>query len=111
MTTEKKGRCQATLKRTSRADSTPRRKWVRVLGAFLTRRSLNRIEAARELGDVCLPSTVAALQERRISILRRLETIPGFAGLPSRLMRYRLDRAPENVRLARAVLKAQVAAR
>lgn len=58
----------------------PARKWERVLAAFLTGRSFNRFEAARELRDWCLPSTVAELQARGIQIARKDETVPGAFG-------------------------------
>src|SRR5690606_15459193 len=67
--------------------STPS-KWQRVLVAFLTGRSFNRFEAARELHDHCLHSTASTIQAKGIRIYRREETIPGYQGIPTRCCRY-----------------------
>lgn len=84
----------------------PPKKWARVLRAFLTGRSYNRFESERELSDHCLHSTVSGLQARGVSILRHGESVPGFAGLPTQVMRYQIDRAPENITRAIALLNA-----
>jgi hypothetical protein len=68
------------------------RKWRRVLGALLDGRTLNRFEAARELRDHVLPTTVSQLEQRGLTILRKEETIPGAFG-PVRCARYWLDPA------------------
>lgn len=69
----------------------PTKKWERVLAAFACGRSLNRFEAERELHDHCLHSTVSAIQEKGVSILRHDEIVPGFQGSPTHVMRYRLS--------------------
>lgn len=56
------------------------RKWQRVLRAFLSGRSLNRWEAARDLRDWCLHSTVADLEARGVRIARKSEVVPGQFG-------------------------------
>lgn len=56
------------------------RKWARVLSAFASGRSINRFEAARELRDWCLPSTVSELEKKDLTILRKSETVPGSFG-------------------------------
>lgn len=80
--------------------ATPR-KWQRVLRAFVDGRSLNRWEAARELRDWCLHSTVSELQGRGVKILRREEKVPGAFG-PVRCCRYWI--APEALQRARELL-------
>lgn len=85
------------------SQSTPRpKKWARVLRAMLNGRSLNRFEATRDLNDWCLHSTVARLQTRGVTILRREETVAGYAGNPTRVMRYWL--APESRQMAEELL-------
>lgn len=68
----------------------PETKWQRILRVFLEGRSLHRFEAER-LGDHVLHSTVARLQSRGVTILRHEETVTGYAGYPTRVMRYWLD--------------------
>ncbi len=85
------------------------RKWQRVLEAFLTGRSYNRFESERELSDHCLPTTAATLQRMGVTIARCDEVIPGFQGNPTRCSRYWLDRAPDNVARAIALLNAPAA--
>lgn len=80
----------------------PPLKWQRVLGAFLAGRSYNRFEAERDLNDHTLPSTVSSLQEMGVTILRRMETVPGYMGCPTEVMRYWL--APESQQRARVLL-------
>lgn len=77
-------------------------KLQRILAELAKGRSLNRFEAER-LGDHCLHSTVSAI-ERRYGILveRCDETVRGFGGNPTRVMRYwlsadELQRAAEKV--------------
>jgi hypothetical protein len=75
-------------------------KWRRVLQALYDGRTLNRFEAARELRDSSLNSTVAALEARGLRIERRDEVIPGYEQAPTRCRRYWLspvsrDRARE----------------
>jgi hypothetical protein len=80
------------------------RKWVRVLVAFIERgpRGWNRFEAARELRDHVLPTTVSQLERRGIKIVRRDETVPGAFG-PIRCCRYWL--AEDSVPRARDLLQ------
>jgi hypothetical protein len=63
-------------------------KWKRVLEAFLAGRSFNRFQAERELHDHCLHSTVSTLQGMGVNIHRQMETVPGFQGCPTEVMRY-----------------------
>jgi len=67
-------------------------KWLRVLGGFVDRgsRGWNRFEAARELRDHVLPTTVSQLERRGLTILRKEETVPGAFG-PVHCCRYWLD--------------------
>jgi hypothetical protein len=81
--------------------STPS-KWHRVLEAFLTGKSFNRFEAARQLHDHCLHSTVSTIQAKGIPIYRREERIPGFQGIPIRCCRYWLPHS--SVQKARELL-------
>jgi len=90
-------------------------KWRRVLAAFLDRglRGLNRFEAARELRDHVLPTTVSQLEARGVRILRREETVPGAFG-PVHCCRYWLSpeacqRAWELLGLSTPVLEPRVA--
>ena len=86
----------------TKSDSTSRpRKWKRILGVFLAGRSLHRFEA-EPIGDHALHSTVSRLQSFGVTILRKEETVPGYMGTPTRVMRYWL--APESVALARELL-------
>jgi len=61
-------------------DSRTSRKWQRVLGAFYDGRTLNRWEAARELRDWCLHTTVAGLEARGVRIDRHDEVVRGHFG-------------------------------
>jgi hypothetical protein len=63
-------------------------KWQRVLEAFVSGHSYNRFEAERALHDHCLHSTVSTLQAMGVIIHRRMETVPGFQGIPTEVMRY-----------------------
>lgn len=76
-------------------------KWQRVLGALVDGRTLNRFEAARELRDWCLNTTISQLEDRGLKILRKEESVPGAFG-PVRCCRYWL--ADESVELARTLL-------
>jgi len=87
------------------------RKWQRVLRAFINGASLNRFDAERKLGDHTLPSTVAALQARGITIARRAEVVRGYAGCATRVMRYAIDRQRENIARAVASLERDTARR
>lgn len=64
-----------------RVDATARpRKWARVLQAFVDGRTLNRFEAAHDLRDHIIPTTVSQLEQRGVTILRRNEVLPGAFG-------------------------------
>jgi len=76
------------LRRNSNTRTRRPLKWKRVLDAFLTGRSFNRFQAERELHDHCLHSTVSTLQSMGVTILRRMETVSGFMGCPTEVMRY-----------------------
>lgn len=78
----------------------------RVLAAFVAGRSLNRWEAARDLRDWCLQSTVSELEGRGVRIDRAPETVPGAYGAVH-CKRYRLNTAPEKVARAHALLGAR----
>lgn len=82
-------------------DSATPRKWQRVLRAFTDGRTLNRFEAARELRDWCLNTTVSQLEARGVTIHRRDETVPGHYG-DVRCCRYWL--ALESVQCAQGLL-------
>jgi len=71
--------------------STPT-KWQRVLRGFLTGKSFNRFEAARQLHDHCLHSTVSTIQSKGVCIHRTEERIPGYQGIETRCCRYWLPR-------------------
>jgi hypothetical protein len=78
------------------------KKWERVLAALLDGRSFNRFDAERELSDHCLHSTVSYLQARGLTVHRREERVPGYRGILTRVMRYRL--AEESRSLAAKLL-------
>jgi hypothetical protein len=71
----------------------PERKWRRVLAALASGQSFNRFEAERTLHDHCLPSTIAKLQSRGVTIQRHTERVPGYQGIPTDCARYWLDAA------------------
>src|SRR5258705_493757 len=81
----------------------PPRKWARILRALLDGRRLNRFEAARELRDWCLNTTVSQLERRGLRILRKDEVVPGAFG-PVHCCRYWL--APESTARAHELLGA-----
>lgn len=79
------------LSQTTRKRSTRPTKIQRVFQALASGRSYNRFEAARELHDTCLHSTVAAIQQRYgVQVFRRYETVRGYQGAPTPVCRYRL---------------------
>lgn len=80
--------------------ATPR-KWQRVLSALAQGTTLNRFEAAGQLRDWCLNTTIDQLQKRGVKILRTEETVPGAYG-PVHCLRYSL--APESAEHARTLL-------
>ncbi len=82
--------------------STTPRKWQRVLRALVDGATLNRFEAARELRDWCLNTTISQLEGRGVRILRRDETVPGTFG-PVHCCRYHL--APESRERAAELLE------
>jgi hypothetical protein len=59
-----------------------------VLAAPATGRSYNRFEAARELGDWCIHSTMSSIQKRGVTVARKDEAVPGRTGKPCHVMRY-----------------------
>ncbi len=63
----------------------------RVTAALASGKSLNRFEAARQINDHCLHSTVSAMEKRGIGVARKWEVVPGYQGEPTRVMRYWLD--------------------
>lgn len=69
----------------------PQTKINRVFLALASGRSYNRFEAARELHDTCLHSTVSDIQQRfDVQIDRSFEVVPGYQGAPTHVCRYRL---------------------
>jgi hypothetical protein len=79
----------------------PHPKWKRILAALLGR-SFNTSEASRELGTSCLHSDIAGLELRGLRFDHIPETIPGFGGVPTRVVRYRLR--PESFATAHELL-------
>jgi len=74
-----------------------------VLSALVEGRSFNRFEAARELSDWCLHSTVSTLQGKGILIHREFEKVPCLGGdKTTDVMRYRL--LPDQLNIGRALL-------
>ena len=80
--------------------ATPR-KWQRVLAYLLAGHTLNRFDAARQLRDWCLNTTVSQLEGRGLRIDRKDETVPGAFG-PVHCCRYWL--APGSYELAAELL-------
>ncbi len=80
-------------------------KWKRVLEALLTGRSWNRYEAAGELSDHCLHSTISTIQKKGVPVSRRTEKLSGYMGVPTDCCRYWLE--PKDFPLALAVLAAK----
>lgn len=78
----------------------------RVLAAFVAGRSLNRFDAARDVRDWCLHSTVSELESKGVRIDRAPEVVPGHYG-PVHCKRYRLAPDTENVAHAKALLGAR----
>lgn len=70
--------------------SRPTPKYKRVLRALLVGRSLNRFEAETTVRDHCLHSTVSELEKKGVTIDRHEESVPGYMGVATRVMRYRL---------------------
>ena len=84
--------------------STAPHKWKRVLAALASGKSFIRFEAEADLHDHCLHTTVADLQAKRISILRRYEKAPGFAGIETKVKRYWIE--PTSIPRAHELLSA-----
>ena len=76
-------------------------KWQRILAAMLMR-SLNTFQASSDLGTSCLHSDIAGLEARGLKFDHDPESVPGFGGVPTRVIRYRLR--PESIALARSLL-------
>lgn len=65
-------------------------KIARILAHLLTGASINRFEA-EDLGDHCLPSTIAVLANRHaLAFLRQPEKVPNRWGKPCTVHRYSL---------------------
>lgn len=71
---------------------TPPRKWKRILAHLARGETLHRFQAER-LGDHCLHSTIAKIQDHGISVEREWITVQGYAGHETRVCRYWLDEA------------------
>ena len=80
------------------------RKWIRVLRALIERPSLKRFEAERDpaIRDHTLPSTIADLQRKGLSIDREIIELPGFCGSVAHVAQYSLN--DENRESARRLL-------
>ena len=75
-----------------------------ILRVFVPGASLNRFEAERH-HDHCLHSTVASLEGYGITIGRQWEKVPCLGGRAwVRCKRYWLERQPDNVAAAQALL-------
>jgi hypothetical protein len=79
-------------------------KWERVLRAFLSGRSFNRFQAARDLHDHCLHSTVSAIEGKGVRIARKWEKVSGYQDIPTDVTRYWLDTTGDNVIKARVLV-------
>lgn len=77
-------------------------KWRRILAALLAGRSYNRWEAARELHDHCLHSTVSTIQGKGVPVARRTEKVAGYLGARTDCRRYWIE--PRHYAHGRAVL-------
>ena len=67
-------------------------KLERVLAHLATGKSLNRFEAERIVNDHCLHSTMSEIKhELGIFYCRKFETVPGWNGHSTRVVRYWLD--------------------
>lgn len=65
-------------------------KLARILSVLAAGRSLNRFEAEK-IGDHCLHSTVAKIERHGFQIDRCEETVPGYGGHRTHVMRYWLS--------------------
>lgn len=84
--------------------NTPK-KWVRVLSALFAGKSFNRFEAETQLNDHCLHSTISTLKNKYgVVVSRKWETVRGYHGIPTSVIRYSLDRNEENLKLVRQLL-------
>jgi hypothetical protein len=84
----------------------PTPKIRRVLTALASGQSLNRFQAAMQIRDWCLNSTVSEIESRfGVKVSRRFETVPGFQGAPTRCCRYWLE--PAQRETAQRVLEAR----
>lgn len=80
-------------------------KLAMMLFTFLPGRTLNRFEAEAHF-DHCLHSTVSSLEGYGLVFERRWEKVPCVRGTKSvRCKRYWLNKAAENIALARTLLK------
>ncbi|TAK84213.1 MAG: hypothetical protein EPO20_15135 [Betaproteobacteria bacterium] len=69
---------------------------------------MHRFSAEARHADHTLPSTVSEIQRKGIVISRRDISVPGYRGQLAHVALYWLDRDPENVARARALLGAEV---
>jgi helix-turn-helix protein len=91
-------------RRPQRALPKPAPKKVRVLAFLATGARLDRFEAARELKDWVLPSTICELEKMGLRIERELVTLPALGGAATvTCAKYWL--ADESRELARQVLE------
>ncbi|MCG7863846.1 MAG: hypothetical protein JAZ18_15790 [Candidatus Thiodiazotropha endolucinida] len=84
---DKQGSNEISEKKCKRIKFRRNTKGARVTLALMAR-SYNRFEAALEISDWCLHSTVSEIQAKGIYVAREWETVPGFQGNPTRCRRY-----------------------
>lgn len=83
----------------------PTPKIYRVLDRLASGASLNRWQAAFELSDSCLHSTVAEIEGRfRLRVDRSPEVVRGYQGAPAHCKRYWLDTEQQRAQ-ARKILE------
>jgi hypothetical protein len=110
MYAHKKAACElgsvgAAYKNHGSANFTPKprpKKWERVLSSFLTGRAWHALDATSQLHTSCLHSDVAGLAARGLRFDRERVMVPGFNGIETSVVRYRLR--PESYAHARALL-------
>lgn len=77
-------------------------KWQRILAAFVTGRTWHALEAGPALRTTCLHSDIAGLEARGLRFDHTPETVAGYDGQATRVIRYRLR--PESYPQARRLL-------
>ena len=80
----------------------PGTKLAAVLSHLADGKTLNRFEAERVVHDHVLPTTISEIEKRGIRVDRKEETVSGYRGHPTRVMRYWL--ADDQREAAKALL-------